>query len=455
MPYVSRMSPSAVVQRQPPLAVPFREHLAALGFAPAHLLVAVSGGPDSVALLDLLAGAREALGLELTVAHVDHGIHPDSAQVAEAVRALAAEYGLPFVAERLALGPGGSETAARTGRYRALEGMRRRAGADFIATAHHADDQAETVLMRVLRGSGPAGLAAMAPRRGRILRPLLPFRREELARHVRDIGKASWTDPANGDARHLRSWIRSGVLPELRRRLPDVEGRLVQVAEQAAVDRSGWDAVLSVLPGLDVRSERDGISVASKALEIEDGNLLICIVMAIARRCGVSLGPTRAARLARLVRSGESGAHVPLGGGWMAELSFGRLRVVRPEEQAGLRSLPLDGERGAAEWAGWRFSWAPAGAPERQERVGLTAWFEPGPLLLRSWRAGDRMRPLKGHGRLVVRCFQDARIPHSQRAGWPVLESAGSVVWVPGVCRSDQLLPRPGAEALRVDAHLA
>jgi hypothetical protein len=65
------------------------------------------------------------------------------------------------------------------------------------------------------------------------------------------------------------------------------------------------------------------------------------------------------------------------------------------------------------------------------------------------------MRPLKGHGRLVVRCFQDARIPHSQRAGWPVLESAGSVVWVPGVCRSDQLLPRPGAEALRVDAHLA
>ncbi len=86
----------------------------------------------------------------------------------------------------------------------------------------------------------------------------------------------------------------------------------------------------------------------------------------------------------------------------------------------------------------------------------MTAWFEPVPLALRAWREGERIRPLRGRGRrLLVRCFQDARIPRSRRAGWPVLESAGSPVWVPGVCRSDLLLPPPGAEALRVDAELA
>ncbi len=85
----------------------------------------------------------------------------------------------------------------------------------------------------------------------------------------------------------------------------------------------------------------------------------------------------------------------------------------------------------------------------------MTAWFEPAPLGLRAWREGDRIRPLRGRGsRLLVRCFQDARVARSRRAGWPVLESEGSPVWVPGVCRSDRLLPPPGAEALRVDAEL-
>ena len=457
MAYVSEMSSTAVAHRRGPLSVPFREHLAALDIAPAHLLVAVSGGPDSVALLDLLAASREALGLELTVAHADHGIHPESGVVAEAVRGLAAEYGLPFVARRLALGPRATEAAARAARYRALEAMRRESGADFIATAHHADDQAETVLMRALRGSGPAGLAAMAERRGRLLRPLLPFRRDDLARHLQAIGRSSWADPANSDPRHLRAWIRGDILPALRRRLPDVEARLGRVAEQASINRRAWDALLEVLPGLDQRSEPEGISVASKSLEVIDHNVLICITMAAARRCGISLGPRRAARVAQLLDSGESGTHVPLGSGWIAELSFGRLRFVNPQRGSAPGGVkPVAGKRGVEVWGGWRFSWTSANAPARQERRTMTAWFERAPLVLRAWREGDRIRPLSGRGsRLVVRCFQDARVPHSRRAGWPVLESAGSPVWVPGVCRSDLLLPPAGAEALRVDAELA
>jgi tRNA(Ile)-lysidine synthase len=455
MAYVSEMGRGAVVQRDEAFGVRFREHLAALDLAQAHLLVAVSGGPDSVALLDLLVASREALSLELTVAHVDHGIHPDSAQVAGMVGALAAEYRLPFMARRLALGREASETAARAARYRAIEAMRREAGAGFIATAHHADDQAETVLMRALRGSGPAGLAAMTARRGKLVRPLLPFRRDDLARHLQAIGRSSWADPANRDPKHLRAWIRADILPVLRGRLPDVETRLTRVAEQASIDRRAWDALLETLPGLDLKAEQDGISVASKPLEIADSNVLICITMAAARRCGISLGPARAARVARLLESGQSGAHVPIGGGWIAELAFGRLRLARPGRRSPGRAKPLSGESGTLMWAGWRFTLSSAVAPERQDRLSMTAWFEPVPLGVRSWREGDRIRPLRGRGsRLLVRCFQDARVARSRRAGWPVLESGGSPVWVPGVCRSDRLLPPPGAEALRVDAEL-
>jgi tRNA(Ile)-lysidine synthase len=388
---------------------------------------------------------------------VDHGIHPDSASVAEAVRGIAGEYGLPFLERPLGLGPDATETAARTARYRALEGMRRRTAADFIVTAHHADDQAETVLMRVLRGSGPAGLAAMSSRRGRVLRPLLPFRRDDLARHLQSLRRSGWADPANADPRHLRAWIRSEVLPALRGRLPDVEGRLRQLAEQAAVHRAGWDALLDALPGLDYRAEAGGASIASKALDIKDRNLFVCIVVAVATRCGISLGPKRAARIAELVESGRSGSWVPLGEGCLAELSFGRLRIARPAERPGVAHLVLAGDRGSAAWGDWRFVWSTARVPERQDRVAGTAWLDPaaGALVVRAWRAGEQIRPLGGRSRALVRCFQDARVARSRRPGWPVVESEGSIVWVPGVCRSDRLVPPAGAEALRVHAELA
>jgi len=438
------------------LTVPFREHLATLEVAPARLLVAVSGGPDSVALLDLLSGCGEALGLELAVGHVDHGIHPDSASLAEEVRGLAAEYGLAFLGRRLALGPDATETAARAARYHALEAMRRRAGAHLIATAHHADDQAETVLMRVLGGSGPAGLAGMSSRRGRVVRPLLPFRRDDLARHLQSIGRSGWADPANTDPRHLRAWIRSDILPALRGRLPDVEARLGRLAEQASLHRGAWDALLDVLPGLDYRTEVDGASIASKVLETADRKLLVCICMAVVMRCGISLGRKRAARIVELAESGRSGSQVPLGEGWIAEFSFGRLRFARPTGPQVADDLVLAGDRGAAVWSGWRLSWSPAEVPERQNRVAATAWFESAALAVRAWREGERVRPLGGRGRrALVRCFQDARIPRSRRPGWPVLEFQGAVVWVPGVCRSDLLVPRAGTEALRVHAELA
>jgi len=145
-----------------------------------------------------------------------------------------------------------------------------------------------------------------------------------------------------------------------------------------------------------------------------------------------------------------------LGEGWVGEIAFGRLVVTRVAPGVEPVAWSLEGCGGEGRWGRWRLRWSHEAAPPLQARAALTAWLEPGPFVVRRWTAGERIRPLGGTGRrLLVRCFQDARVPRSRRAGWPVLAGPGGVVWVPGVCRSDSLLPQPGTEALRVDAEYA
>src|SRR5256714_8210584 len=183
--------------------------------APGTAVVAVSGGPDSVALLDLLHTLAPELGLSLVVAHADHGIQADSGTVAQAVAALARRYGLPFELGELHLGAEATETAARRARYAWLAELQRRHAARYLVTAHHRDDHVETIVLRLLRGSGPAGLAGMPARaRGGLGRPLLPFTHRDLVAYIAARGLRVHDDPANRDPRHLRSWIRT-VLPPL------------------------------------------------------------------------------------------------------------------------------------------------------------------------------------------------------------------------------------------------
>lgn len=435
----------------------FDRHLAALGLPRGVALVAVSGGPDSLALLDLLARSPAGSGLVLHVAHADHGIHPGSATVAESVRVAAAGFGFPAHVARLELGPAATETRSREARYGWLFRLASEVGAGLILTAHHGDDQVETILMRVLKGSGPAGLAGIAPRRGKLVRPLLPFRREELAEHLRKRGLEAWADPANRDPRHQRSWIRTRLLPILRERVPDVDQRLLAVGRQAAADRSAWDALVDRVTGLELAREPGGVSVAATPLKGYDSVVLRALLGALGRRAGIQVGPARAARIERLLMGGRSGAVAELGSGCAAELSFGRLRLFRgPAHPVPWAPVPLRGQSGELTAGGWRFSWRRGPAPERLERNQPSSWFEEGSYIVRPWRAGDLLRPLGGTGRrLVVRCMQEARIARSQRAAWPVVEAGDRIVWVPGVSRSADRVPAPGAPAMRIDAHLA
>jgi tRNA(Ile)-lysidine synthetase-like protein len=210
------------------------------------------------------------------------------------------------------------------------------------------------------------------------------------------------------------------------------------------------------LPGLDLREEPGAISVAAPALAGYDSPLGQAVILAMARHIGCRLGPSRLGRVLLLLPSRSSGARVPLGSGYTAELSFGRLRLAAPEPDHDAQPWALAGERGEGVWGRWRFRWELALAPEQQDRADLRAWFTADPLIVRAWNPGERLKPLGGTGRrLIVRCFQDGKIPRSRRGAWPVLAQHDDIIWIPGVCRSDIGMPARGTEALRVDAEYA
>jgi tRNA(Ile)-lysidine synthase len=197
-----------------------------------RVVVACSGGPDSTALVDALARLAPPRGLQLVVAHVDHGLRPDSNAEAAHVEQLAQRCGLPFRAVRVRVEPGGSlQDHARTARHRALRHLAAELGATAIATGHTADDQAETVLMRALAGATPRALRAMGGRDGMLARPLLHVWRCQTSAYCTALDLAPLDDPSNADPRFLRSRVRHELIPALEEVFPAARRRLVALAE--------------------------------------------------------------------------------------------------------------------------------------------------------------------------------------------------------------------------------
>lgn len=439
----------------PTLAERFRLHLdrRRLLHGPGTALVAVSGGADSIALLDLLVGVAAERRLRLVVAHVDHGIQEGSAAIAQEVRALARRYDLPFEDERLELGAGASETTARKARYAWLEAARERRGADWLVTAHHQDDQVETVLLRVLRGSGPAGLAGIPSRTRRgLIRPLLGFTHGELVAYARERGLAFHEDPANADPRHLRSWLRRDVLPALEGRLGrQLRGDLVRLGKAAASERRAWNGVLNRLPGLDLKSDATGFDVARVTLTGYDDPLATAVLRAAARRAGLVLGPKRARQVLALAGR-ASGRRLSLGAGWEAAVVFDRLRIERASTREAAPVFVPRSERGDARFGRFVVRWAPATAPKQLSRTAWRTWIRSGAWTVRGPRPGDVIAPLRGVGhRELRRVLMDARVPRGARPNYPVLARGETILWVPGICRSGDSVPRPGTRAVRVD----
>lgn len=425
---------------------------------PGVVVVAVSGGADSVALLDLLHALAPAYGLELVIAHADHGIASDSRTVGRSVRTLAERYGLPFELGELHLGPDATETTARRVRYAWLRDVQQRHGARYLLTAHHRDDQLETIVLRFLRGTAPAGLAGIAARsRGGLVRPLLPFTKAELAAHAAARGVPVHDDAANRDPRHLRNWVRAALLPFIEKRLgARVRDDMLRAGRAAALERRAWDHALQHLPGLELRIDAQGFDVARAGLARYDDTLSVALVRAAARRAGLVLGVRRARRLVDLAGR-PSGRRLSLGAGWWAEVAFDRVRVSHASAREVQQVVEVvevreEKKRGRAAFGTFQVEWSPEVAPNRLARGDWTTWIAGGDWQVRPPRPGDRLVPLGGVGRRQVRrLLMEAQVPRGDRAGYPVVARGETILWVPGICRSAADLPHPGTRAVRVD----
>lgn len=423
-------------------------------FDPAGLAVlAVSGGPDSVALLDIMAALAPELGLTLVVAHADHGIREDSARAARDVVDLARQrYALEGVVGELFLGSAAGETRARVARYRFLRRLQAERGARYLVTAHHADDQIETVLLRLFKGTALAGLAGIPQRGpGGLVRPLLRVSRRELRSHVETRGLRFHLDPANTDPRHIRSWLRTTLLPSIVSRLGEAGPEaLLRTARFALEEVQAWDHTLDQLPGLDLKTLRGRVNVARDALRGYDNVLAGRVLRAAARRAGMRLLPGDARRVARVAHEGSSGRRLALADGLFAEVAFDRLVIGRPGEAPG--ALVLEGSRGEAVFGCYRISWRPEPAPGEVPRQGWTTWAPEGELAVRCPEPGDRIRPVRGVGhKRVVRVLMEARVARADRQGFPVFVRDNELIWVPGACRAGAALPEPGSSAVRID----
>ena len=410
---------------------------AAARMADGPLLLAVSGGLDSMSLLDAMAtSAPERIA---AVATFDHGTGRHSARAAAHVRAEAKRRGLRVVSGRMSRSAdrrNGVEAMWRSERHRFLAESAAAHGAR-IATAHTRDDQIETVLLRAMRGAGARGLAGLAAP-GPIVRPLLGVTREALERYVAARGIRWVEDPSNARLDFLRNRVRHELLPALRAADPTIDDALLAIGEQSARWRSEVEAVVDAA----VRPRRAGnqaLVVAAQELAGYDRDSLKVLWGALAGRVGLALDRRGTARCAAFTMKSPTRGAIPLSGGWELEAIHDELVLHRVAKRAvGESVLPIDG---ALQWGTFRFS--PAEHESGDEWCAeLSGESE---IVVRPWRAGDRLAPSRGQGRRrVTRYLSDARIAGSVRAGWPVVVQREEIVWIPGVRRSDAATVRPG-----------
>ena len=407
------------------------------------VLVAVSGGSDSVALLHVLRELAPTFGLTLHVLHVDHGLRAESPRDAEFVRALGDRLGVPVDVERVTIGPGSVEAAARDARYAALEAWADRLGAHRIAIGHSADDQAETVLMRLLDGAGVRGLAGIPPRRGRVIRPLIETRRQALRDALVAAGLDWVEDETNRDPKFLRNRIRHELLPLLAASYAtDVVPSLVRAARRArdtvdALDRAATDALERLA------------TVESGALTLPRGPLAMLpppLAAETLRQAAARLGSR--APLRAWAHRGLQRVLAPVTprrpfrlGGVTVEVSGDRVRVgaghpppLMPRTLAvpGRLALPEIGrmlDSRVVPAAGYT-------ASRTADRVAFDAAGVPRAILVRARRAGDRFEAFGGGERRVKSFLIDAKVPRWERARVPILEGDGRILWIAGLRRS-------------------
>ena len=422
-----------------------------------RVIVAVSGGADSVCLLDILCSLKEILGVELVVAHFVHGLRPDEDEYeTDFVKSLAASFDCDFITKRadpdLRPETASLEERARDVRYRFLKEVKEQFSAQKIAMGHNLNDQAETILMRLLRGSGASGLSGIPPvRDSHVIRPLIEVSRSEIesylsSRHLKHI-----TDSSNFETRHLRNEIRLKLMPQLEKYQPKIVELLGRTA-QITREENRW---------LEEKAERWIKKWAETGSDNE-------IVLPLSRFKGlpeplknhvlrqalkITEGTLRRISLLHI----EAIKHVAAGAKPQAQVTLPNMLLVRRVYEKLIFS------KGRAKSAGsFCYVIERPGAFDL-EALGCTLLFEQlekevpldlktspwtacldadritFPLMLRNFRPGDRFVPFGMTGRKKLKdFFVDMKVPSDVRARIPILTRGDELIWVCGLRIDDR-----------------
>jgi len=425
----------------------------------ARVVVAVSGGLDSCVLLHLLRFPLADLGLRLTVAHFDHAMRPGSAGDARWVRGLARAWKLPIHVERAGRRPG-DEAEARTLRYAFLHRVRRQVDARLVLTAHHADDQVETILFRILRGTGVRGLAGIAGRREPgVARPLLREFRQELEAYAERVGLGGRPDPTNLELHAARNRIRHELLPRLEEIHPGARPAMLRLARNARRTTAALDSLLEPVLDQLVRERGPGrITVARDPFLSYPFPVRSAIFRALAREAGVALGEAGTGAALEFISRGVSGGRLQLPGSVRLARDFDLVRLEwgtgrsldqrdHPEtaDAPFTLSAPEPAGRGMARLGGRTLgvAWGPS-PPEMPGGVveGFDARQLHFPLVVRRWRPGDRTTSPAGR-RKLKKLFGELRLSVDVRRRIPVVaDGRDEVIWIPRWHRAPVARPR-------------
>lgn len=422
-------------------------------------MVALSGGADSVALLDVLCSLRGQLDLTLTAVHVHHGLRPEADMEADSVRRLCDDLGLVCHVERVTVKRAppwdGLEAESRRARHAAWERVARAVGAARVATGHTADDQAETVLMRLLQGAGPRGLGGIAPARGRLISPLIETRRDAIVEHLRRRGLVWIEDPTNREARFLRNRIRHDLLPFM--------AELTGASVVEALCRSAA-AARALVADLEARARADlhrlatreaaGFTLDTAALEQRPLELAAEMLRQAAALLGEARplrGPAQRA-LRKLLAEAPRRRAVRLGR-LVAERSGRRLRVgpaalpavtTRVWPVPGVLEMPEIGRQLTARVFTHLADYV---VPRDTARAAFDADALPPTITVRARRSGDLFSPFGAAELRRLKSFLiDAGVPRWERPRTALVEAGGEIIWVAGV-RRGRIAPVTAATA--------
>ena len=423
-----------------------------------RILAAVSGGPDSTALLHLLHRLAARWPFTLAVAHFDHGLRGAASQAdAVWVEGLAQTLGLDCH-----LGRGdvrgyqqdrkvSCQVAARDLRHRFLRETQEKHGYDKIALGHTADDQLELFFLRLLRGTGPEGLKGMRPQERGLIRPLLATGKAALLAWLAGEGLAYCQDASNLDHRYRRNQIRLDLIPRLlayNPRLAAAVARLQGLLQEqedylARETQRAFDAVQLPRETAGFGLSRSGLLTHHPALQ---KRLLLqaCTVAGVAR---ARLTQRHLSALLHLAQRPQTSGAVSLPGGWQVLRSGDELLWLPPAPSApdaplGLEVVLTPPEAGTCTFLHWTFAWETFSRPDGPRPGPATVWLDPDrlqfPLKLRTWLPGDRLPPLGLTGTKKLQdLFVDAKIPRAKRPFIPILTSGNDIVWVVGVRQAE------------------